>query len=90
MLVAKRCRVVGRVQGVYYRASARQEALRLGIVGYARNLSDGSVEVLAMGDSAQVNDFIAWLWKGSPASSVTQVAVAEAAFDPAVTEFRTN
>ncbi|MFL6576710.1 MAG: acylphosphatase, partial [Povalibacter sp.] len=46
-IVARRCFVSGRVQGVYYRASARQKAIELGVSGYASNLEDGRVEVLA-------------------------------------------
>lgn len=46
--------VYGRVQGVGFRYSTRQEALKLGLGGYARNLDDGSVEVLACGEAEQV------------------------------------
>ena len=50
--VARRCLVAGRVQGVYYRASAQQRARAAGIAGYARNLEDGRVEVLAYGEES--------------------------------------
>jgi acylphosphatase len=73
--VGRRCRVSGRVQGVYYRASAQQRALQSGIVGHARNLPDGSVEVLAFGEERAVLDFIEWLWIGPSAAKVVQVAV---------------
>jgi acylphosphatase len=53
----------------------------LGLTGFARNLADGRVEVLACGDEAAVNEFIEWLWEGSPASKVTDVATERA--DPA-------
>ena len=62
--VYKRILVSGRVQGVFYRASAAREAERLGVSGYARNLADGRVEVLAAGDAQQVAALIAWLGKG--------------------------
>jgi acylphosphatase len=75
MLVAKRCFVAGRVQGVYYRATARQKADELAILGYARNLGDGRVEVLAVGQQENVDAFTKWLWQGSPASHVTQVEI---------------
>jgi acylphosphatase len=68
------------VQGVFYRATCVRKALSLGLAGYARNLADGRVEVLAHGEESAVEEFIAWLWEGSPASKVT--AVASEAADP--------
>lgn len=56
--------VSGRVQGVSYRVSTRREALRLGLTGYARNLADGRVEVLVIGDAAAVQALCTWLWRG--------------------------
>src|SRR5512134_429890 len=73
--VARRCLVSGRVQGVYYRASTRNRALALGVTGYARNLPDGRVEVLACGEPAAVAALCDWLWQGSPASHVASVDV---------------
>jgi acylphosphatase len=72
-IIARRCYVSGRVQGVFYRASTRQRAQELGCRGYARNLPDGSVEVLAVGERAAVDELIAWLWQGPPAAHVTDV-----------------
>ena len=73
--VCRRCIVSGRVQGVYYRASAQQRALQAGIVGYARNRGDGSVEVLACGEESAVREFIDWLWIGPSAAKVVGVTV---------------
>jgi len=73
--VGRRCIVSGRVQGVYFRASAQQRALHAGIVGYARNLDDGSVEVLACGEESAVLEFIDWLWIGPSAAKVVGVTV---------------
>ena len=73
MLTAKRCFVSGRVQGVFYRASAQKQAIALGISGFARNLPDGRVEVLAIGDALAVEALVEWLWRGPPAASVTGV-----------------
>ena len=73
--VARRCLVAGRVQGVFYRASTRQRALELGVAGFARNLADGRVEVLACGDPGAVQALCDWLWQGPPASRVTSVEV---------------
>jgi acylphosphatase len=79
----KKCLVGGRVQGVFYRATAARRAQELGIRGYARNLPDGRVEVLACGQPEAVNAFVSWLWIGSSASKVTAVEVTDAAVDPA-------
>ena len=80
-MICKECLVGGRVQGVFYRASAASRALELGIRGYARNLEDGRVEVLACGEHEAVNVFLKWLWVGSSASKVTSVDVRDVAAD---------
>lgn len=72
---AKRAVVHGAVQGVFYRASAEQEAQRLGVAGWVRNLSDGSVELLAEGDDAAVEQMISWAGRGPSRAEVTQVDV---------------
>ncbi len=77
-MVCKKCWVSGRVQGVYYRGATAERARELGISGYARNLSDGRVEVLAFGERHAVEAFVNWLWIGSSASNVTAVEVVEA------------
>jgi len=66
--------VSGRVQGVFFCASTRAEAVRLGLTGYAKNLSDGSVEVLACGDSTALDELQRWLQVGPPAARVQNVA----------------
>ncbi len=81
-MVSKICWVSGRVQGVFYRGAAQARARELGISGYAKNLSDGRVEVLAWGDESAVQIFVRWLWIGSSASKVTAVEVADAAAEP--------
>jgi len=73
--IARRCIVAGRVQGVFYRASTARRARELGITGYAHNLADGRVEVLACGEARAVESLCEWLWQGSPASQVTGVEV---------------
>jgi acylphosphatase len=80
-MVCMRCLVAGRVQGVFYRATAAHRARELALAGYARNLADGRVEVLACGDAPAVDAFVKWLWIGSSASRVTAVEVSEAAAD---------
>jgi len=80
-MICKKCLVGGRVQGVFYRATAARRAQDLGISGYARNLADGRVEVLACGEDAAVSAFVNWLWIGSSGCKVTSVAVTDAAVD---------
>ena len=65
--------VSGKVQGVFFRASARSEALALGISGHANNLPDGRVEVLAWGDADALNAFETWLRRGPPLARVDEV-----------------
>lgn len=68
-----RCFISGRVQGVWYRASTREQAHRLGLNGYARNLVDGQVEVLACGEETSLAELKAWLWQGPRAAKVDEV-----------------
>lgn len=72
--ICYRCLVGGRVQGVFFRASAREQALRLGVTGYARNLPDGQVEVLVCGEPQAVSQIRDWLRVGPPQASVKVVA----------------
>lgn len=72
-MLAKRIFVSGRVQGVFYRASTRDQARRLQLSGYAKNLSDGRVEVLAIGAPGAIEALEKWLWQGPPAAHVTNV-----------------
>ena len=74
-LVARLLRIHGRVQGVYYRASAQEEALRLGLSGWVRNRSDGSVEALVAGCDADVECFIRWAWQGPAAARVVDIEI---------------
>ena len=75
MMICKRIIITGRVQGVYFRASAREKALALGITGTVRNLPDGSVEVVACGTAEQVRDMIAWCHEGPRGARVDEVSV---------------
>ncbi len=65
--------VSGRVQGVFYRASTREQALALGLAGHARNLPDGRVEVLVSGGREALERFERWLWQGPSAARVDAV-----------------
>ncbi|MCW3481257.1 acylphosphatase [Neisseriaceae bacterium JH1-16] len=63
----------GKVQGVYYRDSAVAIARELGVKGWVRNRSDGTVEAVVCGDGDAVDAFVAWAHQGSPASRVERV-----------------
>ena len=79
-VLRRRILVSGRVQGVGYRYATVREARRLGLRGYARNLSDGRVEVVAEGPPDDVNRLTAWCHRGPSAADVT--AVEHADLDP--------
>lgn len=66
--------VSGRVQGVFYRASTREQALALALAGHARNLPDGRVEVLASGSTDALDALEHWLRRGPPAARVDTVS----------------
>jgi acylphosphatase len=78
--VIRRFLVFGKVQGVFFRHSARLEARRLALRGIARNMPDGSVEVLAQGRAAAVEELRVWLQRGPAQARVDEVR--EAAPDP--------
>ncbi|HSP77910.1 MAG TPA: acylphosphatase [Myxococcaceae bacterium] len=66
-------RIRGKVQGVFYRESARAEALRLGLSGWVRNLADGSVEAVVEGAPEAIDAFVTWCHQGPPQARVTGV-----------------
>ncbi|HEX8698727.1 MAG TPA: acylphosphatase [Myxococcaceae bacterium] len=66
-------RIRGKVQGVFFRESTRQEATRLGLTGWVRNRTDGSVEAVAEGESAVLEDFIRWCHQGPATARVSDV-----------------
>jgi acylphosphatase len=80
-------RIKGRVQGVFFRQSAKEEAQRLGLAGHVCNLPNGDVEAVAEGTEAAVDHFVAWCHHGPPSARVDQVQVREAALTGALTGF---
>lgn len=70
---AARFLVSGKVQGVFFRAGTRDEALKLGIQGEAINLPDGRVEVRAKGEAASLDALESWLRHGPPRARVDGV-----------------
>ena len=69
--------VEGRVQGVFFRAYTRDEAVRLGLSGWVRNRPDGTVEALVEGEKSGVGKMEQWFHRGSPHSHVKKVHVTE-------------
>ena len=73
MPASRRVTIKGRVQGVFFRDSTRREAIELDLTGYAVNLPDGDVEVLACGDSDAIAKLELWLRQGPPLSRVDSI-----------------
>jgi acylphosphatase len=84
-VAAARFLVSGRVQGVAFRAYTRAQANVLALRGYARNLADGRVEVLAIGDTEAIERLAGWLQHGPPLARVDAV-VRESIAEDAATE----
>ena len=79
MAESRRWLIQGRVQGVFFRASTRRQAEKLGLEGYAINLPDGRVEVMAKGPAEQLDSLEAWLHHGPTGARVDEVAEVEPA-----------
>jgi len=73
--VRARLVISGWVQGVYFRASARQVARARGLTGWVRNRTDGAVEATVAGKQQEVQAFIAWCQQGPPGAQVSEVQV---------------
>ena len=82
-----RVRIRGMVQGVCFRAFARDAAIKEGVTGWVRNLWDGSVETLFEGDADKVERMIGWCHQGSPYGFVDQVEVKEEVYEGAFDRF---
>lgn len=76
-MVEARVVVTGRVQGVWFRGSTQEFALRCGVRGWVRNLPDRSVEAVLQGDREAVDRVIAFMRKGPPGAVVTDIRVDE-------------
>lgn len=85
--VRYRFHITGKVQGVFFRASARREAQRLGLSGLAKNESDGSVTIEVEGRERAVERFLAWARKGPERADVSAVEDAEVPVRPDETDF---
>jgi acylphosphatase len=72
--------ISGHVQGVFFRASTQDEAKKLGLTGFARNLQDGRVEILACGEKNKLSQLHQWLHQGPDMASVEEVVSEDAPF----------
>jgi len=75
MIVTKKVIISGRVQGVFYRMSAKQKAENIGITGWVKNRSDGRVEAIFQGYSKKVDEMIKWCYMGPSLSKVENVDI---------------
>jgi acylphosphatase len=69
--------ITGRVQGVFFRASTKNEAAKTGVKGYVKNLADGSVQAVFQGDKLSVTKMIDWCHKGPAAARVDNILTQE-------------
>ena len=79
-LEMKRCvsiQVIGKVQGVFFRASARDKASELGLCGFVQNATDGNVNIKIEGEEERLSQFEAWCWQGPPQAIVQMVTKEE-------------
>lgn len=70
-------KIFGQVQGVFFRASAREKATSLGINGFVQNQPNGSVYIEAEGENDGLNQFLSWCHEGPSAASVDEVKITE-------------
>ena len=75
MIEATHIIVHGRVQGVWFRAGTKEKADELGLLGWVKNWQEGTVEIHAEGEKPQLEKFIAWCRKGTPAADVTSLEI---------------
>ncbi len=77
-----KCWISGKVQGVWFRGNTQDQAQNLGLTGYAHNLPDGRVEVLACGNPNEVDALKDWLWQGPRLAEVTDVQCEDVHVNP--------
>lgn len=73
--------ITGRVQGVFFRATAKDEADRLGVKGWVRNLPDRNVEIAATANEETLQQFIKWCRQGPPRAIVSNIVIEEVTFE---------
>lgn len=82
-----RFRVTGWVQGVAYRASAVDAAIRQGVVGWVRNLPTGDVDGVAQGEASAVDGFLAWAAKGPPGARIDRLTTDDEEVEDGLSRF---
>jgi acylphosphatase len=87
MKTAAHVLISGRVQGVWYRASTKQQAERLGVTGWVKNTPDGRVEAVFYGDEKKIKEMISWCHQGPPNAAVTSVDVTYTKSNEVFSEF---
>ena len=87
-MASVRVLVVGKVQGVFYRASTQEQAQRLNVKGWVKNLADGSVEIEAEGSEYALEQLLQWCRVGPPASDVEDVIARWGKFQEEFDTFR--
>ncbi len=81
MKSCRRCVISGRVQGVFFRQSTQEQAERLAITGWVRNLENGDVECVICGESNVIEALFKWLHEGPPRAEVLAVHYQEIAWE---------
>ncbi|MDW8084607.1 MAG: acylphosphatase, partial [Candidatus Caldarchaeum sp.] len=71
--VGVRVKVYGRVQGVFFRACMKEEADKLGLDGWVKNMPDGTVESFIVGDEEKVRKLVEWCRRGPPLAKVSKI-----------------
>lgn len=79
----------GLVQGVFYRASTKEQAIKLGLKGWVKNLSDGSVLINVYGKTSAVNELITWCKRGPFLAKVSEVEVSDISSKNEISEYQT-
>lgn len=82
--------VSGRVQGVYFRQNTKQVAIRHGVTGWVRNLTDSRVEAIFEGNEMDVNEVIEWCYVGPPKAKVDDVNVKFEKYSGEFSDFNIN
>lgn len=87
-IISRRFIVSGKVQGVFFRASTKKVAEKLGLIGYAKNLQSGQVEILVQGDTVSIEELRVWLSVGPEYSDVESVVEVDSDANKKLDKFR--